>query len=123
MSTGRTIIRRTFRFEAAHRLPNVPETHKCSRLHGHTYHVIVEVTGQVDERMGWILDFADIDESWKPMHAALDHRYLNDVPGLENPTAERIAQYVYRNLVLPAGRLHAITVQETPTSEVTYSED
>ena len=123
MSTGRTIIRRTFRFEAAHRLPNVPETHKCSRLHGHTYHVVVAVTGDVDERMGWILDFADIDEAWKPLHATLDHRYLNDVPGLENPTAERIAQFIHARIVLPAGRLHAITVQETPTSEVTYSED
>jgi 6-pyruvoyltetrahydropterin/6-carboxytetrahydropterin synthase len=122
MSTGHTTIRRTFRFEAAHRLPNVPAEHLCSRLHGHSYHVTVEVTGDVDPHMGWILDFADIDVAWKPLHAILDHYYLNEVPGLENPTAENIARFVYERLVLPAGRLHAITVHETCTSEVTYSE-
>lgn len=122
MSTGSTIIRRTFRFEAAHRLPNVREGHKCARLHGHSYHVTVAVTGDVDPHMGWILDFADIDESWKPLHAILDHRYLNEIPGLENPTAETIAEFIFRRLVLPAGKLHSITVHETCTSEVTYSE-
>lgn len=120
MATGETRLRKTFRFEAAHRLPNVPEGHKCARLHGHSYYVTLEVGGEVDPQMGWILDFADVEQAFRPLHATLDHHYLNDVPGLENPTAENIARYVFERVVLPAGRLMAVTVAETCTSEVRY---
>lgn len=121
MSTGKTSIRRTVRFEAAHRLPNVPAAHKCARLHGHSYHVTIEVTGDVDPKMGWIVDFAEIEAAWKPLHATLDHYYLNEIPGLENPTAEVIARFIFERIVLPAGRVSSVTVHETCTSEATYS--
>ncbi len=120
MSRGTTTIRKTLRFEAAHRLPNVPAGHKCARLHGHSYYVTVAVTGEVDPVFGWILDFADIEAAWKPLHAILDHHYLNEVPGLENPTAENLARFIHERLVLPAGQVVSITVHETCTSEAVY---
>lgn len=120
MSAGKTTIRKTFRFESAHRLPNVPEGHKCARLHGHSYHVTVAVTGDLDPKLGWILDFADIEACWKPLHALLDHRYLNEIEGLENPTAEILARFIFDRFELPTGRLASVTVHETCTSEATY---
>lgn len=120
MSAGKTTIRKTFRFESAHRLPHVPEGHKCARLHGHSYYVTVAVTGELDPKLGWILDFADIEEAWKPLHAILDHRYLNEVEGLENPTAENLARFVFERLRLPVGRIASVTVHETCTSEAIY---
>ena len=79
-------IFKDFSFEAAHRLPNVPEGHKCARLHGHSFRVRVVVDGPVDPRTGWVMDFADLKAVIKPLHDRLDHRYLNDIAGLENPT-------------------------------------
>ena len=93
---GRTMthteIFREFTFEAAHRLPYVPEGHKCARLHGHSYRIEVRVGGEVGGETGWIVDFADISAAFKPLHAVLDHHYLNEVPGLENPTSENLAR-------------------------------
>lgn len=85
-------IGRTFRFESAHFLPKVPEGHRCKRLHGHNYKVEVIVTGEVDER-GFVKDFGELDTGIAPLLAKVDHRLLNDVPGLENPTAEIIARW------------------------------
>ena len=81
-------IYKEFHFEAAHRLPNVPEGHKCARLHGHSFHVRLTVTGDAPEPSGWVMDFADVKATFKPLHDVLDHHYLNEVPGLENPTSE-----------------------------------
>src|SRR5215204_5165699 len=88
-------IFREFRFEAAHRLPNVPEGHKCARLHGHSYKIEVAVRGPVDERTGWFVDFGQLYAAWEPLYAVLDHHYLNEVPGLENPTSEILARWVW----------------------------
>ena len=88
-----------FSFESAHRLPNVPEGHKCARLHGHSFHVRVTVDGLVGERTGWVMDFADLKAAFAPVHDALDHRYLNEVQGLENPTSEQLARWIWRKLV------------------------
>src|SRR3954471_863290 len=81
-------IFREFTFEAAHRLPNVPEGHKCARLHGHSYRVEVRVSGEVGTETGWVVDFAEIKAAFRPLHETLDHHYLNEVHGLENPTSE-----------------------------------
>lgn len=118
--TARTEISRTFRFEAAHRLPHVPEGHKCARLHGHSYRCTITVGGEIDPVLGWILDFAEIDAACKPLHALLDHRYLNEIPGLENPTSELLAKFVYDRIELPRGHVVSVTVHETCTSESTY---
>lgn len=112
-------IFREFTFEAAHRLPNVPPGHKCSRLHGHSFRVELHVTGQVDPHTGWIMDFADIKAAFKPWYDELDHHYLNDVPGLENPTSENLARWIWDRLTgtMP---LSAVVVRETCTSGCVY---
>ena len=115
----RTELSRTFRIEAAHRLPNVPAEHKCARLHGHSFEVTLRVGGEVDARLGWIVDYADIDRAFEPLHALLDHRYLNDVPGLQNPTSELLARFVLERVRLPQGRLLSVTVAETCLSACT----
>jgi 6-pyruvoyltetrahydropterin/6-carboxytetrahydropterin synthase len=84
-------IFREFTFEAAHRLPNLPAGHKCFRLHGHSYHVTVHVKGPIDDELGWVMDFGDLKAAVKPVLDRLDHYYLNDIEGLENPTSEVLA--------------------------------
>ena len=112
-------IFKDFTFEAAHRLPNVPEGHKCARLHGHSFHARVTVAGPVGERSGWVMDFADIKEAVRPLHDQLDHRYLNEVEGLENPTSEVLARWLWTRLAehLP---LAAVEVRETCTTGCVY---
>ncbi len=105
-----------FTFEAAHRLPHVPEGHKCGRLHGHSYRCLVAVKGPVDPVTGWIVDFAQLRD---PIRDALDHRYLNEVPGLENPTSENIAAWILDRLPVPVGARAKVTVSETCTSSCT----
>jgi 6-pyruvoyltetrahydropterin/6-carboxytetrahydropterin synthase len=112
-------IFREFTFEAAHRLPQVPDGHKCARLHGHSYRLEVHISGDVDPAMGWIMDFADLKAAVNPVIAELDHYYLNEVPGLENPTSENLARWTWDRLAatLP---LSAIVVRETCTSGCVY---
>lgn len=88
-------IRKTFRLDAAHRLTGVPGTHPCSRLHGHSFRVDVYVAGNVSEDSGWVMDFAEVKEAFRPLHEQLDHRYLNEIEGLENPTCENIARWIW----------------------------
>jgi 6-pyruvoyltetrahydropterin/6-carboxytetrahydropterin synthase len=112
-------IFREFTFEAAHRLTHVPDEHKCGRLHGHSYRVEIRVAGRVDEETGWVMDFAEIKAAWALLDDLLDHRYLNEVDGLDNPTSENLARWIWARLVgdLP---LSAVTVRETCTSGCTY---
>ncbi|MDG4773873.1 6-carboxytetrahydropterin synthase QueD [Solwaraspora sp. WMMD792] len=112
-------IFREFTFEAAHRLPHVPEGHKCARLHGHSYRVTVHVSGQVGAQTGWVIDFGDLKQAFAPVREQLDHRYLNEIAGLENPTSEVLARWIWQRLVgqLP---LSAVTVRETCTSGCVY---
>ncbi len=107
-----TTVSRAFTFEAAHRLTGVSETHKCSRTHGHNYRVVVMVHGPVDIHTGFVIDFFDIDRRVSPLLAQLDHGMLNDVSGLENPTAELIAEWVGRRVSIP--NLASVAVYENP---------
>ena len=113
-------IFREFTFEAAHRLPQVPEGHKCARLHGHSYRVEVHVEGPVGDSTGWVQDFGDIKSAFKPLEVALDHRYLNEVEGLENPTSEVLARWIWDRLITVLPLLTAVTVRETCTSGCVY---
>ena len=85
-------IGRFYRFESAHFLPKVPQGHRCRNLHGHNYRVEVAMEGEIDAR-GFVKDFAEVDAEMAPLVAALDHKLLNEVAGLENPTAEIIARW------------------------------
>jgi 6-pyruvoyltetrahydropterin/6-carboxytetrahydropterin synthase len=120
----RTEISRSYHIEAAHRLPNVAPGHKCARLHGHSFEITLHVRGELVPKLGWILDFAEIDRAFEPLFAQLDHNYLNDVPGLDNPTSELLARWVLERVRLPAGRLHAVSIAETCSSRCTvYADD
>ncbi len=107
-------ITQAFAFEAAHRLPNVPATHKCHRMHGHTYRVEVRIEGPVDPRTGFVVDFFDVEAAFKPLLERLDHHCLNEVEGLENPTAENIASWIWDRIEEPLPGLASVTVYETP---------
>ena len=113
-------IWKEFGFEAAHRLPNVPAGHKCARLHGHSFKVEVHVRGPLDPRLGWVVDFGDLKAAWTPLHEALDHHYLNEIPGLENPTSEVLAQWLWARLQPTLPGLSRIVVRETCTSGCVY---
>ena len=112
-------IFKEFTFEAAHRLPNVPADHKCARLHGHSYRVEIHVTGEVGEISGWVMDFQAVKDAFAPLHEQLDHRYLNDVDGLKNPTSEVLARWIWERLV-DALPLSQVLVRETCTSGCVY---
>ena len=113
-------IFKQFTFEAAHRLPNVPDGHKCARLHGHSYQVNVHVQGAVDDRAGWVIDFAEIGAAFKPLMCQLDHYYLNDIEGLENPTSEVLAIWIWDRLVQALPSLSGVQVKETCTCGCVY---
>jgi 6-pyruvoyltetrahydropterin/6-carboxytetrahydropterin synthase len=111
---------RRFGFEAAHRLPNVAPDHKCARLHGHSFRVTVHVEGPVGSESGWVMDFADLDAAASPIIGQLDHRYLNEIDGLENPTSEVVAAWLWDRLAPVLPGLSQVTVRETCTSGCTY---
>jgi len=109
-----------FQIEAAHRLPKVPADHKCARLHGHSFRIEIHVAGDVDRDSGWVQDFADIRTAFVPVKEQLDHHYLNDVPGLENPTSENISEWIWNELSPILPMLSKIVVHETCTSGCSY---
>lgn len=111
---------RTYYFEAAHRLPNVQPEHKCARVHGHSYCVEVVVSGAVNPELGWCVDYGEIDEIWEPLHKAFDHHYLNEIPGLENPTSEYLARYIWDYLKPHLVGVERIVVMETREARCEY---
>lgn len=113
-------IYKRFNIEAAHRLPNVPPGHKCERLHGHSYRVEIHVRGSVGDKTGWVIDFADIENAFRPIFEQLDHHYLNEVEGLSNPTSENLARWIWAKLVTSLNGLVKVVVHETCTSGCVY---
>jgi len=114
-------IFKEFSIEAAHWLPNVPAGHKCGRLHGHSFHIELHVSGPVDPKLGWVLDFADIKKAFKDVEDQIDHRCLNEVAGLENPTSENLCRWLWQKLKPELPTLSKIVVRETCTSGCIYS--
>lgn len=113
-------IYKAFHIEAAHRLPNLPAEHKCSRLHGHSFRVEIHVGGPLDPKTGWIMDFADLKAAFAPVFESLDHRYLNEVAGLENPTSENLARWIWQKLKPGLPGLSKVVIAETCTSGCVY---
>jgi 6-pyruvoyltetrahydropterin/6-carboxytetrahydropterin synthase len=115
----RTRLSRSYRFESAHFLPKVPPGHKCANMHGHSYNIEIVIEGEIDPATGWLMDFADIDVHVAPLVKLLDHRVLNEIAGLDNPTSELLAVWLWDKLssTLP---LAEVSVQETVSSRCTY---
>ena len=113
-------IFRVFQVEAAHRLPNVPEGHKCARLHGHSFRIEVHVSGPVGPESGWVMDFAELRRIFQPVYDQLDHHYLNEIEGLENPTSENLARWIWQQLKPVLEGLSKISVQETCNAGCIY---
>ncbi len=113
-------LTKDFRFESAQTLPNVPSPHKCGKLHGHSFKIEISIEGEVNPITGWIYDHAEISEAMRPLLELLDHGYLNDIPGLENPTIELMAAWFWQRLepVLPG--LCEIVIHETPTARCLF---
>jgi 6-pyruvoyltetrahydropterin/6-carboxytetrahydropterin synthase len=107
-------------FDAAHRLPKVPPGHICARLHGHTYRLELHLRGKVGQDTGWVRDFGDIDKVFEPLHQQLEHNCLNDIPGLENPTSENLARWIWQSIKPNLPELHKIVVQENSLSGCIY---
>lgn len=113
-------LRKTFQIEAAHRLPMVPANHKCARLHGHSFVIDIAVEGPLDPNLGWVMDFADLKAAVRPLIQVLDHSYLNEIPGLENPTSECLAIWIWDRLKPNLPLLSEIRVAETCNSCCVY---
>lgn len=109
-----------FTIEAAHHLPRAPEGHKCRRLHGHSFRIELRVAGEVDQDSGWVMDFAELTRAFEPLQRQLDHHCLNDVPGLENPTSERLASWIWERLRPSLPALVEVAVHETCTAGCRY---
>ena len=116
-------IFKEFTFEAAHRLPNVPDGHKCARLHGHSFAVRITVEGATGDQSGWVMDFADLRAAFAPVYKQLDHYYLNEIEGLENPTSENIARWIWARLKPDLPALCEVQIRETCTSGCVYLGD
>ena len=116
-------IYKDFTFEAAHHLPNVPEGHKCARLHGHSFAVRIYVCDAVDPYTGWVMDFGEIKRLFKPVYNQLDHYYLNDIAGLENPTSENLCRWIWQQLKPTLPILSKVEIKETCTSGCVYIGD
>lgn len=116
-------IFKEFTIEAAHRLPNVPEGHKCSRLHGHSFKIEIYVSGEIGADSGWVMDFADIKHAFQPLYEQLDHHYMNEIEGLENPTSENLARWIWQKLIRDLLQLSKVVVRETCTSGCVYTRE
>ncbi|MAZ37706.1 MAG: 6-carboxytetrahydropterin synthase QueD [Crocinitomicaceae bacterium] len=114
------LIYKQFTFDSAHQLPNVPEGHKCKNLHGHTYHLTVYIEGDLNPKLGWVMDFSDLKAVLKPILDQLDHNYLNDIKGLENPTSEVLVVWIWNQIKPALPLLTRLELKETPTSGAIY---
>lgn len=116
-------IYKVFKFDAAHRLPEVGKAHRCAEVHGHSFRVEIYISGPVDSRFGWVMDFAEMDKAFQPVIDQLDHKYLNDIEELMNPTSENIARWIWKRLHVQLPQLSKIVVQESPDTGCIYRGD
>lgn len=113
-------LKQHFQIESARFLPHLPASHPCSRVHGHSFKIILTLVGELDPKIGWVIDYNDIQFKMKPLLEMIDHRILNEVPGLENPTSELLAKWLYDKALPLLPTLTKVSVAETPTTECSY---
>lgn len=120
---ARMEIFKEFTLEAAQLLPNVPDGRKCRRLHGHSFRIEVHVAGPLNPTTGWIMDFADIKTAFQPIHDQLDHRYLDDIDGLSNPTSEHLARWIWQHSFRPSQRFRRSSCERPARPGVSIAEN
>lgn len=113
-------IFKQFTFDSAHFLPHVPDGHPCKRIHGHTYRLVLFIEGDLHPHLDWVMDFAEVKKTVEPVVKQLDHRLMNEVAGLENPTCEAIAKWLWMKIKPTLPALCKIELHETPTSGAIY---
>lgn len=113
-------LKQQFQIESARFLPNLPAHHPCSRLHGHSFKIVLKLTGPLDEKIGWVMDYHEIQQKMLPLLSQLDHRTLNDVEGLTNPTSELLAKWIFERAQKFIPFLTQVSIQETSLTECSY---
>jgi 6-pyruvoyltetrahydropterin/6-carboxytetrahydropterin synthase len=114
------LIFKQFTFDAAHFLPNVPDGHKCKEIHGHTYHLTIFIEGELDPHLGWVMDFAELKNVIEPLVKHVDHKFINNLEGFENPTCENMVLWFWNQIKPKVPQLCKIELKETPTSGAVY---
>lgn len=113
-------LKQHFQIESARFLPHLPKDHPCSRLHGHSFKIMLTLVGPLVPKLDWVMDYHQIAVVMKPLLTQLDHRTLNEVPGLENPTSEILAKWIFEKTKIQIPILTSVTIMETPTTECRY---
>ena len=120
MAKGPYELVQTVRFESARRLPNVPPGHPCANVYGLAFYLEIHVVGSLDKETGWVFDFAEIERAMKPLRDRIDHHYLNDIEGLENPTSEMLVTWIWDRLAPSLPGLTELVLRENEVSRVVY---
>ncbi|MBC7371766.1 MAG: 6-carboxytetrahydropterin synthase [Bdellovibrionaceae bacterium] len=113
-------LKQHFQIESSRYLPHLEKSHPCSRMHGHSFKIILTLVGEADPRLAWVIDYNDIQLKMKPILERIDHRTLNEVPGLENPTSEMLTKWVYDETMKVLPQVTRVTIAETPFTECAY---
>lgn len=113
-------LKQHFHVESARFLPNLPKNHPCSSMHGHSFKIILRLIGDLDPKIGWVMDYHEISKAMEPLLQQIDHKVLNDVSGLENPTSELLAKWIYEKALIHIPLLKTVTIMETTSTECTY---
>ena len=114
------IVYKKFHIESARSLPNLPDEHPCSQVHGHSFEIILKVSGELNEKTGFIIDFQEIEDSFDPIRKLLDHAYLNNIKGLENPTSENIVIWIWNKLKPSLPVLSSLEIKESSSTGCIY---
>ncbi|MEK6627722.1 MAG: 6-carboxytetrahydropterin synthase [Bdellovibrionota bacterium] len=113
-------LKQHFHIESARFLPNLPKNHPCASMHGHSFKIILTLLGDLDPQLGWVMDYHEISKTMAPLLLLLDHKILNEVPGLENPTSELLAKWIYEKVLVKIQMLKSVSIMETTNTECTY---
>ena len=114
------IVYKKFNIESARSIPNLPKTHPCHHIHGHSFKIIISVKGPVNKQNGFVTDFQDIDDAFSPFKKELDHSYLNDIEGLQNPTSENICIWIWNKIQSSLPNIYKIEIKETDSTGCIY---
>ena len=114
------IVYKKFNIESARSLPNVPESHPCYQLHGHSFKIIISIIGQIDKNTGFVIDFQEIENAFNPIKKILDHSFLNKIEGLSNPTSENICIWIWDKIESSIPNICEIEIKETDSTGCIY---